>query len=1021
MMCSNNNEGQKGKKSINEQVKQIFFILLLLIIFILSLTLFSFYKSSSFAFDEYDSLKDIHVLKSKIHSVNKDGDPHDIKGKITITEISDNLVLINGEIFNLSPGTIHGFHIVDFIDLDTPTKAFAHFNPYNEKHSCPSNHDSSYHAGDLGNVIADSKGVAKFNFKTKLSIKSISGRGIVLLKGEDLCNENQIADKFEDIIGYGVISVGNYQKKAEIDVKQNWMIKEYNKRKIEQNIKKEIKNKENIILPTKSIEIKNNEMKQPLDRKTFFNTLNNEKIIPHITKPQSILKVQPTEMRYKEKNISIEKIKNETINKPLPQEKESLISIKNVPKINEVKEEIVNNQEVQKTQSPLIIIPKKDEIKDKKVKSNASKGKTVPEKLNIVKNSQSNKENEFKQSNTTNTKENEIKKSNLNNKKENKNDPIVSNRNEKEIKPKKIVNERSDNNIIKKLIKTNESKRINQINDKQEIPITNHVNDIKKEQFTTILNSKINENNKTKNVNQEITNVDKMHNKMKSIAITEKKEEKLNQNNKTFENKEKPTEEQKIEKKTESEKKEKEIQQQKTNEVKSKEEIKNEKRSKPEKKEINQTKLIEDKKDYAKIEKTKDIISKKKEDISKQSTIVTKETKKEKLKEKAINKPEKKEVNTNIEKVLTKEDKNAKPDITKKDQDNPIIGQKPPEIKIDLDNKKQKENNKIDDTSLISKVPNPYLKTIIANNREKELDKHQKTNKDNSNNEMIIPKIENDLTKEISSNTQNEKKSQTQEKTKDEKIINQKESINIKKETKKPKEFYLPMNPPVIQKNKTSVTFYTPTQLKEEMAKRNLVFPGTSKKNEKTEKLGTVTITESVSEKESPIKVIRNEKEGGINILQHQNKENEKNEVNMILNKKLQNAPIGQIEFVNWPEGHPELNISEEVIYPRPTNVRVILNQNNNEEHSSPKYYIPLPSKDKFIPSTNSQEKKKEKDNKITDDFTFFVQSKPKNTQDKPKDPTVHFMKKKIQEKNIGYYLDQFKNELSKLMDHQKA
>lgn len=1076
MMCSSNNEGQKGKKSINEQVKQIFFILLLLIIFILSLTLFSFYKSSSFAFDEYDSLKDIHVLKSKIYTVNKGGDPHDITGKITITEISDNLVLINGEIFNLSPGTTHGFHIVDFIDFDTPSKAFSHFNPYNEKHSCPSNQDSPYHAGDLGNVIADSKGVAKFNFEKKMSIKSISGRGIVLLKGEDLCNENQTVDKFEDIIGYGVISVGNYQKKAEIDVKQNWMIKEYNKRKIEQNKKIEIKNKENTVLPNKPIEFKKTEIKQPLDTKpqkifrnkiipsplkkeidfnapiinkpinepksiktqvqqSLVDKINNEKVITNTIKEQAILKVQPTEMRYKEKNISIkheenEKIKNviANISEPLPQKKENLIQKKNEPKIIEVKQEEIVNIQTQKSQDPISIIARKDEIKEKKVKSNIN----IEEDKTNTNNDNQEKER-FKNSQSRNIikKENEVKQSNLIEK--------------KEIKPINPVDKRNDSNIIKKLIKSNESKEIKAtiIDNKKEITLTNPVNNNKKELLTPQLNSKSIEKDKLESPIQNIKNGDKKElNKMKSIDITEKKEEKQNQ--KRIEKNEKSGEEQKKKIEVKSETKEKEIQQAKPIEVKIKEET-NEPKKKE--KEINQTKLNEkmektksntDKKEEIPIKidnfEKKDIISKKKEEEKpKLSTIDTQETKKEKSLEKIIIKPEKKEVNANIEKIVNKETvkeaKIIKPDVTKNNQEKTIKEQKLPEIKKEFENQKQKENE-IEGISIRSKQLIPSLKKIITNNVEEELNKHQKINKDNSNDGMIIPKIEKkekdapkiekSSIKIIPSSTQNQKNptpEKREEKPEKLKIENSKE--NIKKEEKKPKEFYLPMNPPVTPKNKTSVTFYNPTQLKEEMAKRNLVFPGTPKKNEKVEKLGTVTITESNEEKESTIKVIeRNEKEGRISIVQHISKENEKNEVNKLLNKKLQNAPIGYIEFIDQPESHPELNISEEVIYPRATNLTVILN--NYKEPSPLKFYIPAPSKEDSIPSVIPQEKKNEKENKLTDDFTFFIQSKSKNIEDKLKDPTIHFLKPKVQEKSVNYYLDKFKNELSKMMNHRK-
>jgi Cu-Zn family superoxide dismutase len=109
-----------------------------------------------------------------------------VTGTVMFRQVGDE-VSVMGMITNLKPGK-HGLHIHDKGDCSAPDAASAgpHFNPTNQHHGGPAT--TEHHAGDLGNIEADSIGNAQVNWKGKLSLNgkdSIIGKSVVVHEKED--------------------------------------------------------------------------------------------------------------------------------------------------------------------------------------------------------------------------------------------------------------------------------------------------------------------------------------------------------------------------------------------------------------------------------------------------------------------------------------------------------------------------------------------------------------------------------------------------------------------------------------------------------------------------------------------------------------------------------------------------------------------------------------------------------------------------------------------------------------------
>jgi Cu-Zn family superoxide dismutase len=131
-----------------------------------------------------------------------------VNGTVTFEE-TDNGVRVIVKLTGLSPGK-HGFHIHEFGDISSEdgSSAGGHFNPSGMPHSSPTS--EKRHAGDMGNVEADSTGTVHLEYIDKVmklnGEHSIIGRSIIVHeKVDDLAT--QPTGNAGARIGFGVIGI----------------------------------------------------------------------------------------------------------------------------------------------------------------------------------------------------------------------------------------------------------------------------------------------------------------------------------------------------------------------------------------------------------------------------------------------------------------------------------------------------------------------------------------------------------------------------------------------------------------------------------------------------------------------------------------------------------------------------------------------------------------------------------------------------------------------------------------------
>jgi superoxide dismutase, Cu-Zn family len=108
-------------------------------------------------------------------------------GTVTFIKTTDG-IKVDAKIEGLTPGK-HGFHIHEFGDCSSPDGASAggHFNPGHMEHGAPT--DMNKHEGDIGNITADSSGIASLEWTDKSlsfdGVNSIIGHSVIIHAKED--------------------------------------------------------------------------------------------------------------------------------------------------------------------------------------------------------------------------------------------------------------------------------------------------------------------------------------------------------------------------------------------------------------------------------------------------------------------------------------------------------------------------------------------------------------------------------------------------------------------------------------------------------------------------------------------------------------------------------------------------------------------------------------------------------------------------------------------------------------------
>ena len=166
-----------------------------------------------------DKLNELNEADEPIKAVCELIHSDKVEGIITLTQSPGQPTVITGSIKGLAPGK-HGFHIHEYGDLSDGCKsAGGHYNPTNVDHGDL----EKGHVGDLGNIVANSNGVANINVTAKrvslFGEQSVVGRAIVVHQDEDDLGKGGDAESLKtgnagERLACGVISLAEVQSES---------------------------------------------------------------------------------------------------------------------------------------------------------------------------------------------------------------------------------------------------------------------------------------------------------------------------------------------------------------------------------------------------------------------------------------------------------------------------------------------------------------------------------------------------------------------------------------------------------------------------------------------------------------------------------------------------------------------------------------------------------------------------------------------------------------------------------------